>query len=285
MIKITECPRDAMQGMKQFVPTAIKIKYLNLLLKVGYDRLDFGSFVSPKAIPQLSDTAEVISQLDLSNTNTQLLAIVANTRGAIAACQFPETTFLGFPFSVSETFQQRNTNADIETSLTRVREIITLCEKHKKEPLVYLSMAFGNPYGDEWSPELVSYHAKSLVNMGIKHLMLADTTGVSTPHNITQLYEKLNQDFPDLDLGVHLHSQANTVKGKIKAAIESGCKRFDTAIGGYGGCPMAEDELTGNMATETLLAYLDAHAFPHAVDQLTFNEARAYWNHHMGVTA
>lgn len=285
MIKITECPRDAMQGMKQFVPTSIKIKYLNLLLKVGYDRLDFGSFVSPKAIPQLSDTAEVISHLDLSNTKTQLLAIVANTRGAVAACQFPEITFLGFPFSVSETFQQRNTNADIETSLTRVREIITLCEKHKKEPLVYLSMAFGNPYGDEWSPELVSYHAKSLVNMGIKHLMLADTTGVSTPHNITQLYEKLNQDFPDLDLGVHLHSQANTVKEKIKAAIESGCKRFDTAIGGYGGCPMAEDELTGNMATETLLAYLDAHAFPHAVDQLTFNEATAYWNQHIGVTA
>jgi len=285
MIKITECPRDAMQGMKQFVPTAIKIKYLNLLLKVGYDRLDFGSFVSPKAIPQLSDTAEVISHLDLSNTNTQLLAIVANTRGAIAACQFPEIAFLGFPFSVSETFQQRNTNADIETSLSRVREIITLCEKHKKEPLVYLSMAFGNPYGDEWSPELVSYHAKSLVNMGIKHLMLADTTGVSTPHNITELYKKLNQDFADLDLGVHLHSQADTVNEKIKAAIESGCKRFDTAVGGYGGCPMAEDELTGNMATETLLAYLDAHAFPHAVDPLTFSEATAYWNQHIGVTA
>lgn len=285
MIKITECPRDAMQGMKQFVPTAIKIKYLNLLLKVGYDRLDFGSFVSPKAIPQLSDTAEVISHLDLSNTNTQLLAIVANTRGAIAACQFPEIAFLGFPFSVSETFQQRNTNADIETSLSRVREIITLCEKHKKEPLVYLSMAFGNPYGDEWSPELVSYHAKSLVNMGIKHLMLADTTGVSTPHNITELYKKLNQDFADLDLGVHLHSQADTVNEKIKAAIESGCKRFDTAVGGYGGCPMAEDELTGNMATETLLAYLDAHAFPHTVDPLTFSEATAYWNQHIGVTA
>lgn len=285
MIKITECPRDAMQGMKQFVPTSIKIKYLNLLLKVGYDRLDFGSFVSPKAIPQLRDTAEIISHLDLSNTNTQLLAIVANTRGAIAACQFPEITFLGFPFSVSETFQQRNTNADIETSLTRVREIITLCEKHKKKPLVYLSMAFGNPYGDKWSPELISYHAKSLVNMGIKHLMLADTTGVSTPHNISQLYEKLNEDFPDLDLGVHLHSQANTVKEKIKAAIESGCKRFDTAIGGYGGCPMAEDELTGNMATETLLAYLDAHAFPHTVDQLTFSEATAYWNQHIGVMA
>lgn len=285
MIKITECPRDAMQGMKQFVPTAIKIKYLNLLLKVGYDRLDFGSFVSPKAIPQLIDTAEVISHLDLSNTNTQLLAIVANTRGAIAACQFPEIAFLGFPFSVSETFQQRNTNADIETSLSRVREIITLCEKHKKEPLVYLSMAFGNPYGDEWSPELVSYHAKSLVNMGIKHLMLADTTGVSTPHNITELYKKLNQDFADLDLGVHLHSQADTVNEKIKAAIESGCKRFDTAVGGYGGCPMAEDELTGNMATETLLAYLDAHAFPHAVDPLTFSQATAYWNQHIGVTA
>ena len=285
MIKITECPRDAMQGMKQFVPTSIKIKYLNLLLKVGYDRLDFGSFVSPKAIPQLRDTAEIISHLDLSNTNTQLLAIVANTRGAIAACQFPEITFLGSPFSVSETFQQRNTNADIETSLTRVREIITLCEKHKKKPLVYLSMAFGNPYGDKWSPELISYHAKSLVNMGIKHLMLADTTGVSTPHNISQLYEKLNEDFPDLDLGVHLHSQANTVKEKIKAAIESGCKRFDTAIGGYGGCPMAEDELTGNMATETLLAYLDAHAFPHTVDQLTFSEATAYWNQHIGVMA
>jgi len=285
MIKITECPRDAMQGMKQFVPTPIKIKYLNLLLKVGYDRLDFGSFVSPKAIPQLRDTAEIISHLDLSNTNTQLLAIVANTRGAIAACQFPEITFLGFPFSVSETFQQRNTNANMETSFTRVREIIALCEKHKKEPLIYLSMAFGNPYGDKWSPELVSYHAKSLVNMGIKHLMLADTTGVSTPYNITELFEKLNQDFPDLDLGVHLHSQANTVNEKIEAAVESGCKRFDTAIGGYGGCPMAEDELTGNMATEALLAYLDAHAFPHSVNQLAFSEATAYWNQHIGATA
>ncbi|HWV71699.1 MAG TPA: hypothetical protein VN040_08295 [Pseudosphingobacterium sp.] len=285
MIKITECPRDAMQGMKQFVPTPIKVKYLNLLLKVGFDRLDFGSFVSPKAIPQLRDTADIIPHLDLSNTNTQLLAIVANTRGAIEACQFPEITFLGFPFSVSETFQRRNTNADIETSLTRVKEIIELCKKHKKEPLVYLSMAFGNPYGDTWSPELVSYHAKSLVSMGIKHLMLADTTGVSTPHNVTQLYEKLNKDFPDLDLGVHLHSQANAVKEKIKAAVESGCKRFDTAIGGYGGCPMAEDELTGNMATETLLAYLNVYNLPHAVDQLMLNEATAYWNQHIGVIA
>ncbi|MFC6101777.1 beta/alpha barrel domain-containing protein [Olivibacter domesticus] len=283
MIRITECPRDAMQGMEQFIPTSIKVEYLNLLLKVGFDRLDFGSFVSPKAIPQLRDTAAIIPQLDLSATNTQLLAIVANTRGALEACQFPEITFLGFPFSVSETFQQRNTNASIETSLNRIGEIITLCNKYKKEPLVYLSMAFGNPYGDAWSPQLVSHHAKKLANMGIKHLMLADTTGVSTSHNITQLYVELNKDLTDIDLGVHLHSQAYAVEEKIKAAIESGCKRFDTAIGGYGGCPMAEDKLTGNMATESLLEYLDAFTLPYAIDKEKFNKAKIFWNQHIGV--
>lgn len=279
---MTECPRDAIQGMTQFIPTAIKIEYLNLLLKAGFDRLDFGSFVSPKAIPQLKDTAEVIPRLDLSSTNTQLLAIVANVRGALEACEFSEITFLGFPFSVSETFQQRNANASIEDSLIRVEEIIAICEEHNKKPLIYLSMAFGNPYGDEWTPEGVSYHAETLVTMGVKHLMLADTTGVSTPENITQLFTAFNRKFTNIDLGVHLHSQANTVQEKIKAAIDAGCKRFDTAIGGYGGCPMAADELTGNMATEALLTYLDSYMLPYSIDKLNLSKAQNYWFKNIG---
>jgi len=278
MIKITECPRDAMQGIKKFIPTQVKAKYLNLLLKVGFDRLDFGSFVSPKAIPQLQDTAEVLSLLDLSQIETKLLAIIANVRGAAEACKHPEITFLGFPFSVSETFQLRNTNADITASIERVKEIVALCAQHNKLPLVYLSMAFGNPYGDRWSPEIVSHYTEILVNMGIQHLMLADTIGVSNPANIRLLYTSLKNSFPAIDLGVHLHSTPYSIQEKIAAALQSGCQRFDTALGGYGGCPMASDELTGNMATEALLAFLKEEKIQTLLHEDAFRRAQEYSN-------
>ncbi|QNL49127.1 hydroxymethylglutaryl-CoA lyase [Olivibacter sp. SDN3] len=278
MIEITECPRDAMQGIHHFIPTEIKATYLNLLLKVGFDRLDFGSFVSPKAIPQLIDTVDVLHRLDLSQTSTKLLAIIANVRGAIEACTHKEISFLGFPFSVSETFQLRNTNAGITDSLERVKEIISLCDKHNKQPLVYLSMAFGNPYNDPWSPEIVTEYTEQLVQMGIKNLMLADTTGVSTPENIKQLYDTLHASFPTIDLGMHLHSTPPTVVKKIEAAFNSGCKRFDTALGGYGGCPMASDKLTGNIATEALLSFLKDKGNFAAINEEALFQAQSYSN-------
>lgn len=265
-----------MQGIKQFIPTEVKAKYLNLLLEVGFDRLDFGSFVSPKAIPQLQDTAGVLSTLDLSGTQTKLLAIIANIRGASDACKYSEINFLGFPFSVSETFQLRNTNAGITASIERVKEIVSLCAKHNKLPLVYLSMAFGNPYGDAWNPEIVSHYAEILINMGIQHLMLADTTGVSNPKNIHSLYTDLKNNFPTIDLGVHLHSTPHTISEKIAAALKSGCQRFDTALGGYGGCPMASDELTGNMATEALLASLKDQGLQTDLDERALIRAQQY---------
>lgn len=276
MIQITECPRDAMQGIKQFIPTDVKVKYLNLLLQVGFDRLDFGSFVSPKAIPQLQDTADVLKQLNLAETQTQLLAIIANVRGAQEACMHPQISFLGFPFSVSETFQQRNTNTTVKNSLTRVQEIIGLCKLHQKEPLIYLSMAFGNPYKDPWSVELVVSYADKLIAMGVKHLMLADTTGVSTPESIQLMYSALKASFPNIDLGIHLHSTPNAASEKIEAALASGCQRFDTAIGGYGGCPMASDKLTGNMATEILLASLNDKGINTKIKREAFIKAQEY---------
>ena len=276
MVKITECPRDAMQGIKEFIPTPDKVAYLNLLLKVGFDRLDFGSFVSPKAIPQLQDTAAVLSQLNLSDSSTKLLAIIANVRGAKEASAFSQISFLGFPFSVSETFQQRNTNTSIQQSLANVEEIITICKEFGKEPLIYLSMAFGNPYGDPWSPEIVTIYAELLVKKGVKHLMLADTIGVSTPESIQMLYQNLNKHFPHIDLGVHLHSTPQTMLAKIQAAYNSGCQRFDTAIGGYGGCPMASDKLTGNIATEVLLSFLQERNINSQVDQTALLKAQHY---------
>lgn len=278
MIKITECPRDAMQGIKEFIPTSCKVTYLDLLLKAGFDRLDFGSFVSAKAIPQLKDTATVLSQLNLSNTSTQLLAIIANIRGAQEASAYAEITFLGFPFSISETFQQRNTNAGIQQSIVNIDHILTICSESGKEPLVYLSMAFGNPYGDPWSPEIVSSYANLLVKKGVKHLMLADTTGVSTPATIKMLYQNLTKDFPDIDLGVHLHSTPESMLEKIQAAYESGCRRFDTALGGYGGCPMASDKLTGNIATEALLSFLQTKNIDSKIDQEALQQAQYYSN-------
>lgn len=253
MIKITECSRDAMQGLSNFIPTQDKVEYLNLLLKVGFHRVDFGSFVSPKAIPQLADTAQIIDQLDTEGSRSSLLAIVANTRGAREAAEFDKVDVLGFPFSVSETFQKRNTNRSITESLSIVEEIITICFSKKKIPLVYLSMGFGNPYGDPWNFEVVARHAEQLIQLGISELVLADTTGKSDPGSIEELFPKLKNEFPDASWALHLHSTPDTAAEKVKSALKAGCEYFDTTIRGYGGCPMAEDVLTGNVATESLI--------------------------------
>lgn len=260
MIKLTECPRDAMQGIKEFIPTELKADYINSLLKVGFDTIDFGSFVSPKAIPQMQDTSEVLKRLDLSSTASKLLAIIANTRGAEDAIQHDEIHYLGFPFSISETFQQRNTNSSISESLKRVEEIQTLCSKKNKTLLVYLSMAFGNPYNDEWSSEIVIKWAHQLYQLGIREIALADTTGVSDKQNIKQLFKHLIPEFKDVEFIAHLHSRKENSNEKINAAFESGCYRFDSAIHGFGGCPMAKDDLTGNISTQDVLSYFESKA-------------------------
>jgi hydroxymethylglutaryl-CoA lyase len=252
MIKITECPRDAMQGIKQQIPADLKADYINQLLRVGFDTIDFGSFVSPKAIPQMQDTADVLKMLNLSGTTSKLLAIIANTRGAQDACAFDEITYLGFPFSISETFQQRNTNSSISESLQRVEEIQSLCVKHNKKLVVYISMAFGNPYNDPWSPELAIDWCRKLQQLGVTNMPLADTIGCSTPENINQLFSALIPGIKSVQFGAHLHSTRTTAYEKIEAAYNSGCRHFDVAIHGFGGCPMAKDELTGNLATEDL---------------------------------
>ena len=255
-IKLVECPRDAMQGLADFVPTELKAAYLNLLLAVGFDTLDFGSFVSPKAIPQMRDTEAVLAELDLSVTNTKLLAIVANLRGVRDAVQHKAITYLGFPFSISETFQQRNTNSSIEESLHTVEEMLELCEKYQKTAVVYLSMGFGNPYGDEWNAEIVTHWTESLINKGVKIISIADTVGFSTPEKIQEIFPSLVAQFPSIEFGVHLHSTPTSRLAKIEAAFEAGCNRFDSALKGFGGCPMATDQLTGNMATEDVIAFL-----------------------------
>ena len=257
-MKIIECPRDAMQGIHDWIPTELKTKYINQILKVGFDTIDFGSFVSPKAIPQLKDTAKVLAGLELSETNSKLLAIVANERGANDACEFEEIDYLGFPFSISEEFQKCNTNSTIEQSLSRVEAIQNLCLKHKKTLVIYISMGFGNPYGELWSPDIAAKWSERLANeLDIKVLALSDTIGVSNPENITQLFSTLIPEFPEVEIGAHLHSTPETRTEKIEAAYNAGCVRFDVAIKGYGGCPMAKDDLVGNMATETLIEYAD----------------------------
>lgn len=255
-IKLVECPRDAMQGWEPWIPTETKIKYLNSLLKVGFDTLDFGSFVSAKAIPQLSDTKEVLAGLDLTGTSTKLLAIVANARGAEEACAFKEIRYLGFPFSVSEEFQKRNTNSTIEESLGRVREIQSLCTKNGKELVIYISMGFGNPYGEPWNKDIVIYWVKKLSDEGVKIIALSDTIGVSTKENISYLFSHLIPEFPQIEFGAHLHSDQATWLEKVEAAHQSGCFRFDSALKGIGGCPMANNDLVGNLATENLVAFL-----------------------------
>jgi hydroxymethylglutaryl-CoA lyase len=244
-----------MQGIKEFIPTELKAEYINQLLKVGFDTIDFGSFVSAKAIPQMQDTAAVLKKLNLQTTRSKLLAIIANVRGAEDACQFDEITYLGFPFSISETFQQRNTNSSISESLGRVEEIQKLCLKHNKQMVVYISMGFGNPYGDEWNSEIVIKWTKKLSDLGIKIIALADTIGCSDPQNITYLFSHLIPEFKDVKIGAHLHSTREKALEKIQATYDSGCRSFDVAVHGFGGCPMAKDELTGNMATEDLESF------------------------------
>lgn len=246
-----------MQGIREFIPTEKKIAYLNQLLQVGFDTLDFGSFVSPKAIPQMRDTAEVLAGLDLSQTRTALLAIVANKRGADTAATFPEIAYLGYPFSISETFQQRNTNASIEESLERVAEIQEVCGQSGKQLVIYTSMGFGNPYGDPWNVEIVQRWVNQLASMGIGIFQLSDTIGVASPQSIRYLFSNLIPEYPGIEIGAHLHTLPHTWREKMEAAWESGCRRFDGAIKGYGGCPMAKDDLTGNMPTEKMVTYLD----------------------------
>jgi hydroxymethylglutaryl-CoA lyase len=256
-IKLIECPRDAMQGWKTFIPTEQKIEYINSLLKVGFDTIDFGSFVSPKAIPQMADTKELIQKLKLQNTTSKLLAIIANERGAEDAVAYDAITYLGFPFSVSETFQQRNTNSSIAESLKRVEHIQELCVKNQKQLVVYLSMGFGNPYGDEWTKEIVFTWAKQLAEMDIKIISIADTVGLATAQQVQEITTHLVHALKGVEIGVHLHSTATNRIQKLEAALNSGCKRFDGALKGIGGCPMADDELVGNMNTEVMIAYFE----------------------------
>ena len=254
-IKIIECPRDAMQGIKDFIPTEKKVQYIQSLLRVGFDTIDFGSFVSPKAIPQMMDTADVLSQLDLSKTTSKLLAIIANTRGAEAASKHPEITYLGYPFSISENFQMRNTHKTIAESIITLSEILEVANASNKEVVVYISMGFGNPYGDPWHVEIVGEWTEQLSTMGVKILSLSDTIGSSNAESIGYLFSHLIPKYPNIEFGAHLHTTPTTWFEKVDAAYKAGCLRFDGAIQGFGGCPMAKDELTGNMPTEKLLSY------------------------------
>ena len=273
-LKLIECPRDAMQGIATWIPTEIKVKYLNQLLKVGFDTIDFGSFVSPKAIPQLRDTAEVLSRLDISKATSKLLAIVANMRGAEDAVQFGEIQYLGFPFSISETFQKRNTNSTIEESLARVGEIQNLAIKNNRELVIYISMGFGNPYGDVWHPDIaIQWSERLFRELGVKILALSDTIGVATPAIITQLFEELIPAIPEVEFGAHLHTTLDTYREKVDAAYKSGCRRFDSAIKGLGGCPMAKDELVGNMPTERMLSYFADEKISTGLNEKEFQQA------------
>jgi hydroxymethylglutaryl-CoA lyase len=261
-LKLVECPRDAMQGWKHFIPTEKKIEYIQSLLAVGFDTLDFGSFVSPKAIPQMADTPAVLKGLDLSNSSTKLLAIVANQRGAEDASAYDEIKYLGFPFSISETFQQRNTNSSIITSLGTVENIRELCDKTGKQLVVYISMGFGNPYGDPYTEDIVSKWVSTLIAMDISILSLADTVGLASAEQVGRVVRsasQLTKSFPDIELGVHLHSTALNWESKLDAAVKEGCRRFDGALRGVGGCPMANDELVGNMDSVLMLNYFKQH--------------------------
>jgi hydroxymethylglutaryl-CoA lyase len=273
MIKLIECPRDAMQGMEGFIDTAIKAAYINQLLEVGFDTIDFGSFVSPKAIPQMRDTAEVLSLLDLHRSKSKLLAIIANTRGAEDALDFEEIDYLGFPLSVSETFQQRNTNKSIKEALISLEEIQNLCEVKGKTLVSYLSMGFGNPYEDPFSPDLVADLVKNLDEMGVKVISFADTIGTAIPSLIMELYQVNANAYPHIEFGIHLHSRPQDLQPKIEAALKVGCQRFDGALRGFGGCPMAKDELVGNVATESLIQILEKNGWDTGIDKTEFAEA------------
>ena len=272
-LKIIECPRDAMQGIHAFIPTASKIAYINQLLGCGFDTVDFGSFVSPKAIPQMRDTAEVLNGLNL-NTSSKLLAIVANERGATDAASFEEIHYLGYPFSISEQFQQRNTNTSIEDSLFQVEKLQSIAQNAKKQLVVYLSMGFGNPYGEEWNPELVVRWSERLFSdFGVKILALSDTIGCANPSDIRSLFPILQNELPQVEFGAHFHTVREKATSVIEAAYEAGCRRFDTAIKGFGGCPMAKDELTGNLATEQLLTWMQERQLETGLDMEAFQKA------------
>ena len=273
-LKIIECPRDAMQGLHDFIPTETKIQYINSLLSCGFDTIDFGSFVSAKAIPQLRDTAEVLNKLELNNSTSKLLAIVANERGAQDACNFQEIQYLGFPFSVSETFQQRNTNSSIEESLIRVEAIQNLAIQNNKELVLYLSMGFGNPYGDEWNSDIVIQWSELLYSkLDIKIQALSDTIGVATNDSIEELFKALIPALPQVEFGAHLHTVQEKAKDIVKAAYNAGCRRFDSAIKGFGGCPMATDDLTGNMPTEKMLEWFNENNIHTGVNHAEFNKS------------
>lgn len=272
-IHLIECPRDAMQGWKRFIPTDEKVAYISALLQVGFDTIDFGSFVSPKAIPQMADTKEVIGQLSLVNTKTKLLAIVANVRGAEEAIVFNEITYLGFPFSISPTFQKRNTNSTIEDSLDAVQIIQKLCIENKKELVVYISMGFGNPYGDIYNEEIVMHWVDKLIALGIKIISIADTVGLAQPAQVSSILNKLIPMYGDIEIGVHLHSAPVNWKEKIDAALLAGCKRFDGALKGIGGCPMADDELVGNMNSELMIPYFEEKGILPKINKEALREA------------
>lgn len=272
-VKLIECPRDAMQGIKDFIPTDKKIQYLQSLLRCGFDTIDFGSFVSPRAIPQMVDTAQVLSQLDLSNTRSKLLAIVANLRGAQDACQHPEIDYLGFPFSISENFQMRNTHKTIAQSVEVLRDILNLAVAKGKKVVVYISMGFGNPYGDPWNVEIVGEWTQKLAAMGVEILSLSDTVGTSNPGTIDYLFSNLIPAYPQVEFGAHLHTTPTTWHEKVHAAYQAGCRRFDGAIQGFGGCPMAADELTGNMPTEKVLSYFMAAKTTTHINAMAFESS------------
>lgn len=272
-IKIVECPRDAMQGIKKFIPTDEKVRYLQSLLGCGFDTLDFGSFVSPKAIPQMVDTAEVLSKLDLSKTKSKLLSIVANVRGAEDAVTHAEVDYLGFPFSISENFQMRNTHKTIAQSVETLQEIFNIADAANKEVVTYISMGFGNPYGDPWNVDIVGEWTERLAKMGAKILSLSDTVGSSDPETISYLFSNLIPKYPNIEFGAHLHTTPTKWHEKVAAAYESGCKRFDGAIQGFGGCPMAKDDLTGNMPTEKMLSYFTSQKVVTGVNAMTFEAA------------
>ncbi|MHC5202415.1 hydroxymethylglutaryl-CoA lyase [Myroides sp. LJL119] len=281
-VKIIECPRDAMQGIKMFIPTQKKIQYIQSLLRVGFDTIDFGSFVSPKAIAQMKDTPEVLQGLDLSQTKSKLLAIIANTRGAQQAAMYEQIQYLGFPFSISENFQMRNTHKTIAESLVTLQEILDIASKHNKQVVAYLSMGFGNPYGDPWSVEIVGKWTQVLCQMGVNIISLSDTVGSSTPQVIDYLFSSLIPAYPNVEFGAHLHTTKDSWFEKVDAAFKSGCRRFDGAIMGFGGCPMAKDDLTGNMPTEKLLSYFTANKVTTNLSAMSFessyNEALKIFN-------
>ena len=272
-VKIIECPRDAMQGIKTVIPTELKVAYLQALLSCGFDTLDFGSFVSPRAIPQMADTAAVLTGLDLSETKTKLLAIVANLRGAEAALDYEAIEFIGYPFSISENFQMRNTHKTIDESMSVLSDILSLADHYGVNVVTYLSMGFGNPYGDPWSPEIVAQWTETLAGMGCKIISLSDTVGAASPEVISELFNGVIPQFPEVEFGAHLHTAPHSWREKVHAAYAAGCRRFDGAIQGFGGCPMAKDELTGNMPTEKLFSYCAEQKIEHGVHMARFESA------------